>query len=483
MGQTGYIHILLLLIILCYLLLIILIRFSPQEITRSLSSSSYSLNKFRIIDLPFTTYSPQKEAATKVKNNPTKQEMPLTQIFNTNAGDPKAIPKVVYHHRFDYSPFVVPPPIRLNSMTFHPFPEYSEYYRKLLAPSRLCKEAICQNPIKYLNQYAKWDCQKHPSLCSKPGDVLVMFEPKYLSGDLDIIENGIVNKQYDCGWPANHQTSLDEPSNQQPYGHFKGSLAFVNVPQGFSFQHFLDGVLPKLVQLHEVITNYTDVYYAFDFSFVDDLPRQLCERLGIPSNRIIDYQSLPWINGYVKADKLVLACRVPPLHPELWMKAQELLKLPWLKESWVQKRHIILYFSRNEGTRNNERRVLNEQEVTKTIASFAKENNFEFVIFHPSEFKNLDELFDFLANVDIVIGPHGGAFYNIIFMRRDIKVIELMPNTSSFASMNNAVHLIIYLQSMLLGNNYYNIQGQTSGVFDMTINCNILYDTLKDSIL
>ena len=85
--------------------------------------------------------------------------------------------------------------------------------------------------------------------------------------------------------------------------------------------------------------------------------------------------------------------------------------------------------------------------------------------------------------VDIVIGPHGGAFYNILFMRRNVKVVELMPQRLDFLSLHWAVHLIIYLQSQLLGNNYYNIQGLASGDFDMTINTTILSDVLNDCLL
>ena len=67
-------------------------------------------------------------------------------------------------------------------------------------------------------------------------------------------------------------------------------------------------------------------------------------------------------------------------------------------------------------------------------------------------------------------------------MRRDVKVVELMPQSLNFLSLNQAVHLIIYLQSQLLGNNYYNIQGLASGQNDMTIDTTILADVLNDCL-
>ena len=57
----------------------------------------------------------------------------------------------------------------------------------------------------------------------------------------------------------------------------------------------------------------------------------------------------------------------------------------------------------------------------------------------------------------MIMGPHGGAFYNMLFMRRGTTVIEFTPSTPSFHSLRYAVHMIVYLQAALLGNKYYNV--------------------------
>lgn len=479
MENSVFTRLYLLTFIISFCLLLYLVRFSPSDLLRSSANGNHHITQFRIIDLAINEVK-EKTVIQKQHNQRvfSDNSMPLSEAFNNQRGDPHAVPKNVYHQDIDYKPFVLPPPLRVKSMTFTPFIKTSEYYRTLKAPSSSCSKDICKNPANYINQFANWDCSKHPSLCE---NLLVLEEPKYLIGNLDIIENGIINVDYDCGWPARHERSLDEPK-QGIYGHFKGSLVFLNVPQGLSFQHFIDGVLPKLVQLQDLIQKDHSLTFAMDFSFLDDLPKKLLERIGIPFSRVVDHRSLPWMDNKLKADRLILACRVPPLHPDLWMKAQSLLKLPWMNDDWIQKEHIILYFSRNQNTRNMERRVLNEEEVVSTIGSFAERHNFTFVVFNSNDYPDLDSLFAFMANVDIVIGPHGGAFYNLLFMRRNIKVIEFMPEAYEFLNMQWAVHLINYLQANLLGDNYYNIQGPSSGVFDMTISTSILADTLEDCL-
>ena len=476
--------IILFLICLSFGMMIFIIRSTPREIIRPQNQSSRQLHHFITVALPF---SKSESAATEIKQSTSEQltktnidEQPKKQSLKMEENR-NSQPRSIFHQSFTFKPFVLPPPIRVPSMNFPAFSTTSEYYGFLQRASRSCDSDICKNPLKYLNQYANWDCKKHPSLCEDVDQLLVLMEPKYLIGNVDIIENGIISIDYDCGWPADHSTNAIEPESPY-YGHYAGNLVFLNVPQGLSFQHFIDGVLPKLVLLKDVIQSEPNLVFAFDQSFVDPLPVKLLQRIGIRSEQIVNAHALPWIHNRLKADKLILGCQVPPLHPELWMKAQEMLQLPWLKEDWSQSRHIILYFSRGANTRNKGRRVLNEETVINTISEFAKSHDYEFMIFNANEYSDLDSLFNFLSNVDIVIGPHGGAFYNILFMRRDVKVVELMPQSLNFLSLNQAVHLIIYLQSQLLGNNYYNIQGLASGQDDMTIDTTILADVLNDCL-
>ena len=364
-------------------------------------------------------------------------------------------PRLLKHVDYKYPPFVIPPPIRIPSMKGRELKDVSEYYKTLLRASVGCTEDICVNPVKYLNQFGDWSCSRTPNVCDK-SSILVMAEKKYLVGRLDVIENGFISRSLDCGWPADHSKSLVKPFGWNgPL--VNATVVYLTVPEGLSFQHFLDGVVPKLVQLQEIIQTEKDAIYVIDRSIVDKMPKKLLMRLGIQQSQLKSIRDVPWTGNIMHVKKLILACQVPPLHPQLWRQAQEMFRLPWLNPGWKQTKHIVLDLSRNQGTRNSGRQVVNESILLSTIRPIVEEKNYELVVFNSKEYDNLDGLFSFLANIDVIMGPHGGAFYNMLFMRRGTTVIEFTPSTPSFHSLRYAVHMIVYLQAALLGNNYYNV--------------------------
>lgn len=474
-------------IILCFVLSVVLFLGVTKAVSSNLVANADSsvANGGSIVISDLGIIEPGSVRAAET-HSPSKQQssVPSTQT-TSSTGFGQISEAYVHpfrlqpHTSYDYPPFVIPSPFRTPAMTFPTFSSISSYYSQLKAASAHCYSAICKHPENYLNQYANWPCKEHPESCSKDS-VLIMQEEKYLVGHLDVIENGIAFRQYDCGWPADHSKSV--PNGGSAGGHFSGTLAYLPVPQCMSFQHFIDGLLPKLVQMRDIIANDKSVYYAVDTSFDDKLPRMILERLGIPSDHIISTYSLPWKDDRLHADKLILSCKVPPLHPKLWQEAQEMLRLPWLDPSWKQQRHIVLLFSRSRGTRNSGRLIVNEREIIDAITPVLSAKGYELVVFNPSEYPDLDSLFDFLANVDMVIGPHGGAFYNILFMRRGVTVVECMPNDRYFLSTNKAVHLIIYLQSMLLGDHYFNVLGASQGNDNMIIDPSVVLSIINEKL-
>lgn len=397
-----------------------------------------------------------------VRDTEIHDSIPVGRDTETRDSVQNTAPRLLKHVDFKYSPFVIPPPIRIPSMKGPELKKVSEYYKTLLRASVGCRDDICLNPVKYLNQFGDWSCSKTPNVCDK-SSMLVMAEKKYLVGSLDVIENGYISRSLDCGWPADHSKCLVEPRGWKgPL--FNATVVYLTVPEGLSFQHFLDGVVPKLVQLQEIIRTEKDAIYVMDHSVFDMMPRKLLMRLGIQQSQLRSILNVPWKNNYMHVKKLILACQVPPLHPQLWRQAQEMFRLPWLNPEWKQTRHIVLYLSRNQGTRNSGRQVVNEADLLSSIRSIVEKKKYELIVFNSKEYDSLDGLFSFLANVDVIMGPHGGAFYNMLFMRRGTTAIEFTPTTPSFHSLRYAVHMIVYLQAALLGNQYYNVM--TNAVSD-----------------
>ena len=442
---------------------------------RKVQSYEYELN----MDSPTEQQSFSSKPPVSI---PKRTELPVRNEQYISTSVPRVqddAPHLLKHVDFKYPAFILPPPIRVPSMKGPELKDVSEYYKFLLRASSGCSDDICLNPVKYLNQFGNWSCTRTPNICTK-SSILVMAERKYLVGSLDVIENGFISRSLDCGWPADHSKSLVKPPGW--HGNlFNKTMIYLTVPEGLSFQHFLDGVVPKLVQLREIIQTEKDAIYVMDHGILDKMPQKLLMRLGINLSQLKSINEVPWTGSIAHVKKLILACQVPPLHPQLWRKAQEMFDLPWLNPEWKQTRHIVLYLSRNEGTRNSGRQVVNENVLLSTIKPIIEEKNYELVIFNSKEFGNLDVLFSFLANVDVIMGPHGGAFYNMLFMRRETTVIEFTPSNPSFHSIYNAVHMIVYLQAALLGNNYYNVMA-TPANGNMNVDVNEVVSILQSCL-
>lgn len=97
------------------------------------------------------------------------------------------------------------------------------------------------------------------------------------------------------------------------------------VPDGRTFQHFVDGVLPKLVQL---LTAAPRLAAAVD-SFVVYRPRdavvfEMLGRVGVGRDRLTLVS--PGDQQVLGARRLVDTCRTPPVHPRLARRAARLLQ-------------------------------------------------------------------------------------------------------------------------------------------------------------
>ena len=159
-------------------MMIYIIRSTPQEIIRPQNQSSKQFHHFITVTLPFSKSKSDvaeikqstSEQLTKITINEQPKKSSLQVKENRNAK-----PRSIFHQSFTFKPFVLPPPIRVPSINFPAFSTTSEYYSFLQRASRSCDSDICKNPLKYLNQYANWDCKKPPSLCDHVDQLLILM--------------------------------------------------------------------------------------------------------------------------------------------------------------------------------------------------------------------------------------------------------------------------------------------------------------------
>jgi len=214
--------------------------------------------------------------------------------------------------------------------------------------------------------------------------------------------------------PYHHNYSKYHPAmfkfKFQKIRKLKGKFAVLTTGSHQRYYHWLFDILPRF-NILDVMKTKVDGYiinnkYKFQKEYLD--------LIGINENKIIS----PKVNGYIEIENLV----VPSLPGNIGiptLKSCEYLrnKFSKYKQKYDQKKR--LYLSRKDALT---RRVLNEVELIETLKYY----NFEFIELSNISIKDQINLF---SNSEIIVGPHGGAFSNIVFCEENTNIIEFMPVT------------------------------------------------------
>ena len=390
----------------------------------------------------------------------------LAQILPTSLGDDERDPFFLASYRLKYSAFVIPPPFTVETNHRNTLPIISRFYQELSSHKRedCVDEDICVHPSKYMRLYANWECNDS---CKQDNDYIVFFQKEYTTGEIDVINDGVLPLSYECTCYSSHKLSLDA-SSVRPFK-APGTVVFLLVPQGATFYHFMDAVLPKLIQLESFLRD-PSLRFLVDLSPQFPIVEQLLDRLGISAHRRIDYRSIKSAYDAIAAQRLVLSCHTPPLHPYLFQRAQYLLRLPHVMEPQKYRSNTIIYLSRRKGSLSGGRRVINEGELEKHLRRFAGNNGYEYVTFFHTDYKKLDDLLELFSRAVAIVGPHGGAFTNMMFAPKGTLVVEFIPNGAIFTGPTFKEHLAPYQQAMVMGHKYYAVMSQFSRRDDITVN-------------
>lgn len=411
-------------------------------------------------------------------------------VFKPIVIDSSALPEsYIKRHKFEFPPFLLSPPLLVSKQVIS-LPELSPIYKSWMEKRDVCDEEICRFPERYADDYREWRCktslrsENHHMIVPSCDDVtkgIPMFETEYVNGVVDFIEDGILNDDYKCGWKSDHHIAVKNKESKLDYYYVNGTAVFLIVPDGYSFQHFLDGVLPKIVQIQDLLPD-KNVKYIVHLKKRFPIVRTLLHRIGIKDDQMIMKETFMPHSGRIKAKQLVIPCNTPPIHPYLWQRAQYLLKLPWLQSSFQPKRHLVVYLTRNSGAYNGGRHIMNEDIVLNAIRPIIELKGCELVTFIAKDYKKLPALLDFFSNAVAIFGPHGGALMNMLFIPRNSIVVEMMPNRPEFTQSGKEVHLIMYKQSQLLGLRYFAVFGEGDKNDNMIIPPSDLVSIFRDHL-
>ncbi|XP_013391422.1 uncharacterized protein LOC106159645 [Lingula anatina] len=293
---------------------------------------------------------------------------------------------------------------------------------------------------------------------------LMQQSAEKLRGVLRIIDNGVFNKSISrskCGWKSPFDEIKSENLSPTAAVHVD-ILCPLMVPGGSSFQHFLDGILPKIVQALDLLLN-KGVKILIPLSR-DVIILEILEALGIGKDKILFHAGRIYA-----ARKIIYTCITPPLHPTLWQNAHKLMNAPDKLPVPREEAYVILLTRKQ--SHNGGRKMLNQ---IKVQAFLEKRYGKDRVIVYPGRY-NLTTSVSVFGRARLMIGVHGGALYNLNFASSDVSVVEILPSDGEGNPIPSGIaHSIFWSMCNMLNQSYWRIYNKAE-----TRNGNLIVDLGK----
>ncbi|MBC5991616.1 glycosyltransferase family 61 protein [Pontibacter cellulosilyticus] len=222
----------------------------------------------------------------------------------------------------------------------------------------------------------------------------------------------------------------------------KGKIAVLATCGSNVYYHWLFDVLPRLFLLQRKFSLDEVDGIILDFT---DLPfqRETLELLNFDFNKLIRSNN-NW-DFHIEAENLL----VPSLPSTLgtinkWQC--EFLRSSFLPSTKTQKFGKYVYISRGIVGR---RTIANEEELLPLLSRL------DFQIFNLEQLSFTDQV-NLFSNADVVVGPHGSGFSNIVFCKPGTTIIDIQhPDyiNTCFWILSNQLNLCYHLFFGECGNN------------------------------
>lgn len=315
-------------------------------------------------------------------------------------------------------------------------------------------------------------------------DVLVFWTDKYVTGRNLVLANGSFGQYHGCSWSTKYDTYLKEyPAFFGKTPHEWDKLAPMIVVQGWSFQHLIDGVLPRLMQAWEGLQDDPNITVLVDYNLPKFPVVQKIWEYLLPADRLVVFNPETIFQGKLWYQ----SCQSPPFHPYLWKKMRERFGY---RELPFADRNVIVYLGRGKRsgqTFNHGRSVLNEDQLIEGLEAFIARRNrereaagqakLELVVFNHANYPTLQATIAFFNRAKVLIGPHGGSFYNLMFTPSRTLTIEFMPY-QRYSTPN----LIIWQQAVMLDHNYHLLPYPASGGNDVRVDVDAIVGIFEREI-
>lgn len=194
------------------------------------------------------------------------------------------------------------------------------------------------------------------------------------------------------------------------------TLVIATVPDSWSWQHFLDRVT---VVWSQSMLDAGSSFMAENITFISG--RQPQPRV----NELYDIMGVKHVHSVSNAlaKKLIFSCRAPLIHPFTSQRFNDLIG--W-KPTETKERNIVLMMSRAQS-----RQIVNQEELNARVEDLLRNREKDEIlqIFDHNQLGSMVDMISFMKDrVKMVIGPHGGAMYNIRFASPGAALLEFLPS-------------------------------------------------------
>lgn len=246
-----------------------------------------------------------------------------------------------------------------------------------------------------------------------------------LRGSIWHIQNGTYAMPHDCGYKSTvHHVLHDRKVSRSSW---RSCLIPLLVPDGDSFQHFTDGVLPKIMQVYHIITKECHCKLVLYQPRVQDKHvHDMLAALDIREDQLVFVRK--GAVGPFGADKLIYTCRTPPIHPVLWREARRALWRQFPPVEVMKKDKEFITILSRDGKGNGGRRIINEDDMYDQLKQRYGEHIVKRVVGSALSFNQTIHIFQ---RTRLFVGPHGGGMYNTLFAPEGSAVVEFFPTTEN----------------------------------------------------
>jgi len=248
----------------------------------------------------------------------------------------------------------------------------------------------------------------------------------------------------------------------------KGKYLFIFTPEDWAFQHWLPDVLPKLTQWWDILQADPEIKVLTGAPNPSHSPMvpYMWDHLNL-TNRLHTVEG----SRNFLVEFMYYGCVAPAINPVLWQRAHELLRVPHVP---MKDRDVIVWMSRKSGARNPGRRVLNEDDIVETLTEYAASHNARVMTWKHEDIKSAQDAIDFFSHVRVILGPHGGALFNLFFAPKETAVVEFFPRELYGRVGGN---VIVWYQSTMLQQDYWRIHAKSVGQ-DMEVSTDDILEIL-----